>query len=98
MAIDVTVKHGWQKRNQEARTAPGREKWRTFLVDAEAGKHERYDTICRRADWSFRAMGFGFWGGLGPECAATLHQIVDRAAGWVQGKLRPLSAARLCVG
>ena len=62
MAIDGTVKHGWQKRHQTGQAEPpGREKWRSFLVDAEVRKHEKYDAVCRRADWLFRAMAFGCW-------------------------------------
>ena len=33
-------------------------------------------------------MGFGTWGGLGPEGAKLLHRLVKRAAAWQEGDLR----------
>ena len=91
VAIDLTISHGWSL-GEQARGAPGelvtRERWRTFLCRREADKHAQYDAACARASWSFKAMSFGTWGGLGPEGAKVLHRIVKRAAGWLEGDLR----------
>jgi hypothetical protein len=56
--------------------------------------------MCTTAGWSFGAMAFGTWGGVGPECAKTLQRITKRAASWQEGDLRAskLEQARLAVG
>lgn len=91
VAIDLTISHGWSL-SEQARGAPGelvsRERWRTFLCQREAAKHAMYDAWCQKAQWSFKAMAFGTWGGLGPECAKSLQRIVKRAAGWLEGDAR----------
>ena len=38
--------------------------------------------------WSFRAMAFGTWGGVGPEGIKTLSRILQRSAGWLEGDMR----------
>ena len=65
-----------------------RDRWRNFLCRKEKDKHQKYDALCRQAQWSFRALAFGTWGGVGPEAAKTLHRILKRAAGWQEGDLR----------
>jgi hypothetical protein len=91
VAIDLTISHGWSQ-TEQSRGAPGecinRAKWRTFLVQRESAKHKEYDEWCTKAKWSFKAMAFGTWGGLGPECAKCLSRIVRRAAGWLEGDLQ----------
>ena len=65
-----------------------REKFRSFLARREAAKHAKYDGDCKAATWSFKAMAFGTWGGLGPERSKLLHRLVKRAAGWLEGDFR----------
>jgi GrpB-like predicted nucleotidyltransferase (UPF0157 family) len=104
-AIDITVCHGWQISEQRpaaagAQSVVSRERWRTFLKRKETEKHNKYDITCTTAGWSFEAMAFGTWGGVGPECAKTLQRITKRAASWQEGALRAskLEQARLAVG
>jgi hypothetical protein len=84
-AVDITVCHGWQ---EAERASVSRERWRSFLRRREEAKHAKYDGPCQRAGWGFLAMGFGTWGGLGPEGAKLLHRLVKRAAAWQEGDLR----------
>ena len=91
LAIDLTIVHGWQVSERPSPTTPpsvSRERWRRFLALKEAAKHTRYDALCAREEWSFAAMAFGTWGGMGPECAKMLHRIVKRSASWLEGDLR----------
>ena len=85
-AMDLTICHGWQISEQT--TAVKRDRWRQFLCRKEKDKHLKYDALCRQAQWSFRALAFGTWGGVGPEAAKSLHRILKRAAGWQEGDLR----------
>jgi hypothetical protein len=85
-AMDLTICHGWQ--TSEQTTAVKRDMWRQFLCRKEKDKHQKYDALCRQAQWSFRALAFGTWGGVGPEAAKSLHRILKRAAGWQEGDLR----------
>ena len=93
VAIDLTISHGWGL-SEQARGSPGelvsRERWRTFLCKREDDKHAKYDAACARANppWSFRAMAFGTWGGVGPEGMKTLSRILQRSAGWLEGDMR----------
>ena len=64
------------------------EKWRSFLSRREKMKHMRYDKPCEAAGWSFMAMAFGTWGGMGPEAFKITHRALKRAAGWLEGDLR----------
>jgi hypothetical protein len=85
-ALDVTVSHGW---SATASTGPvTRENWRPFLRKREVAKHTKYDAPCQRDGWHFTALAVGTWGGLGPEGAKTLAQIVKRATSWegIDGK------------
>ena len=86
MALDVTLVHGWQASVQG--TTVSRERWRNFLRGKERLKHQRYDTACARAGWSFGAMAMGTWGGMGPEGARIFQRILKRAAFWLEGDLR----------
>ena len=65
-----------------------REKWRSFLRRREEHKHQKYDVACAMANWDFKAMAFGTWGGMGPEGAKILHRLSNRAASWQEGDLR----------
>ena len=85
-AVDLTVVHGWQISERSERVT--RERWRSFLTRKEREKHLRYDIVCSGAQWSFAAMAFGTWGGLGPEAAKLLHRMCKRAACWWEGDLR----------
>ena len=93
VAIDLTISHGWGL-SEQARGSVGelvsRERWRTFLCKREEDKHAKYDAACARANppWSFRAMAFGTWGGVGPEGIKTLSRILQRSAGWLEGDMR----------
>ena len=92
-AIDITVCHAWQVGEQRVagninQDIISRERWRSFLKRKETDKHNKYDISCSTAGWSFSAMAFGTWGGVGPECAKMLHQITKRAASWQEGDLR----------
>jgi hypothetical protein len=87
MAMDLTICHGWQV--SERTSTVKRDKWRQFLCRKEKDKHGKYDALCgRRAHWSFRALAFGTWGGVGPEAAKVLHRFLKRAACWQEGDLR----------
>ena len=90
VALDIKVSHGWSL-SEKCRGAPGdlisRERWRSFLSKRERAKDEQYDAACRAAHWSFKAMAFDTWGGLGPEGAKVVQRIVKRAAGWLEGDL-----------
>ena len=77
-AVDITICHAWQLGEQrQAGSARqddiSRERWRTFLRRKEADKHSKYDITCNTSGWSFAAMYFGTWGGVGPEGAKFLH-------------------------
>jgi hypothetical protein len=85
-AMDLTIAHGWQ--TSEATQAVKRDRWRQFLCRKEKEKHQKYDALCRQADWSFRALAFGTWGGVGPEASKVLQRVLKRAAGWQEGDLR----------
>ena len=104
-AVEITVCHGWQLGEQRTHTNAAqvqvsRERWTSFLRRKEEDKHNKYDITCSVARWSFGAMAFGTWGGVGPECAKTLQRITKRAASWQEGDLRAskLEQARLEVG
>ena len=88
LAIDLTIAHGWQAAAQSSSGAVTRERWRRFLCTKETEKNVHYDADCARESWSFAAMAFGTWGGMGPECAKLLHRIVKRAARWQEGPER----------
>ena len=96
-ALDLTVCHGWQVKEQRAAvvTATTRERWRCFLKRREAAKHQKYDAPCQIAGWSMLAMAFGTWGGMGPEGARTISRIQRRAQGWQEGELCAQSADTL---
>ena len=79
LAIDVTISHNWPPGHS---AAPGRDNWRPGLRRKEATKHLKYDEPCRRDGWGFRAIALGTWGGLGPEGAKTLAQIIKRVTSW----------------
>lgn len=85
-ALDVTLVHGWQASMQSSNVS--RERWRSFLRVKERLKHQRYDAACKRAQWSFKALAMGTWGGMGPEGARVFHRILKRAAFWLEGDLR----------
>jgi hypothetical protein len=90
VAMDLTICHGWQASEQDrstANVAVTREHWRSFLRKRESAKHAMYGKVCSAAGWSFRAMAFCTWGGMGPEGSRLLHQIAKRAAGWLEGDL-----------
>ena len=59
LAVDITIRHGWQQCQERAAS---REKWRKFLVDLEAAKHGDYDDLCKlfllckQAGWGFKAI------------------------------------------
>jgi hypothetical protein len=95
-AVDLTISHGWQVSERAAT----RERWRSFLRKKEEAKHAKYDLPCSRANWAFRAMAFGTWGGQGPEAAKLLARFTKRAAGWQDGDLRAslMETCRLSVG
>ena len=97
-AMDLTICHGWQA--SERTNTVKRDRWRGFLCRKERDKHAKYDLLCRKAQWSFRALAFGTWGGLGPEAAKTLHRVLKRAACWQEGDLRAArqDELRLSVG
>ena len=86
-AMDLTICHGWQASEQTSSVK--RDRWRHFLCRKEKEKHQKYDVLCRQAEWSFRALAMGTWGGVGPEGANILQRILKRAAGWQEGDLRP---------
>jgi hypothetical protein len=91
VALDLTICHAWQASERRVATANpqvSRERWRAFLRKREAATHALYDKACTAEGWSFKAMAFGTWGGIGPEGARMLHRIVKRAAGWLEGDLR----------
>ena len=91
LALDLTVCHAWQVSERSRSTAHihiTRERWRAFLRKREEAKHALYDKACAAEGWSFKAMAFGTWGGMGPEGDRVLHRIVERAAGWLEGDLR----------
>ena len=103
VALDLTISHGWQaseRLRSTANIAVTRERWRAFLRKQEAAKHAKYDQPCADAQWNFRAMAFGTWGGMGPEGAKIFHRITKRAAGWQEGDLRACrqEEIRLSVG
>ena len=79
LAVDVTVSHNWPPGNS---ASPARDNWRPGLRRKEASKHMKYDEPCRNDGWGFRAIALGTWGGLGPEGAKTLAQIIKRATSW----------------
>ena len=60
MALDVTLVHGWQASLQCPTVT--REHWRNFLKKKELLKHQKYDTACKSAGWSFGALAMGTWG------------------------------------
>ena len=93
VATDLTITHGWGL-SEQARGAAGdlvsRERCRSYLCRRESDKHAKYDAACARCHppWSFRAMAFGTWGGVGPEGVKTLSRIMQRSAGWLEGDMR----------
>jgi hypothetical protein len=91
VALDLTICHAWQsaeRARSSAQLPVSRERWRAFLRKREEAKHALYDKACAAEGWSFRAMAFGTWGGMGPEGAKILQRITKRAAGWLEGDLR----------
>ena len=94
LAIDLTVQHGWRIGERRtpaalaARPEATREHWRRFLVRAEEDKHATYDAPCSAEGWSFKAMAFGTWGGMGPEAAKLLQRFVARASDWREADTR----------
>ena len=93
LALDVTLVHGWQASVQGPSIT--RERWRTFLRKKEQLKHQKYDTACERAGWSFGALAMGTWGGVGPEGARHLQRILKRAAFWLDGEQRAVRQEEL---
>ena len=93
LALDVTLVHGWQASVQGPSVT--RERWRSFLRKKEQLKHQKYDTACQRAGWSFGALAMGTWGGVGPEGARILQRILKRAAFWLDGDLRAIRQEEL---
>ena len=88
-AVDLTVSHGWQATMRaSAATDATREKWRSFLVNREKLKKQKYMGHCRIAGWSFLPMAFGTWGGMGPDAAKLLFRFLKRAASWLDGDAR----------
>ena len=77
--------HGWQS---AVACSPTREHWRAFLRRKEEAKHRKYDQACERAHWSFGALAFGTWGGLGPKAVRLITKLTKRAAGWQEGEHR----------
>ena len=95
LALDVTLVHGWQASVQTVATSVSRERWRSFLRTKEKLKHQKYDTACKRAGWSFAPLAMGTWGGVGPEGARTLQRILKRAAFWLDGAQRAVRQEEL---